>query len=631
MNRFCQGLLMLLITPFFLFAQIPTPVALTIEKAPSAVETGQIFELVISAEIEHPWHLYSVQIDGEGPIPTSFSIKSENARIAGDVIESEAIRQFDPNFEIEVGWHDESAEFTIPVVINDPSVNILEIDVRYMACNDRACLPPRTLTLSHPITVTGEVINEAGGSVLEPIDSEFLIDDGDTSGLNEGFWGFLWIAITAGFAALLTPCVFPMIPLTVSFFTKHADGSRTRALGQALFFGFSIIATFTLLGVLLSLFIGASGATQFASNPWVNLFIGLIFIVFSFSLLGLFEMQLPYQVTNFLNKKSNESQGILGILFMGLTISAVSFSCTAPFVGGILAATSTGQWFYPIFGMIGFSGAFALPFIFFAMFPKALESLPKSGQWMNTVKVLLGFIELGAAFKFISNADLVWRWGLLSRPITIAFWIVLAGMAGFYLLGKIAMPHEQKSESVGFFRIMLSIPFLAFSLYLIPGLLGASLGIWDAWLPPRQATDVSVVSLIANQSGGEGVEGEWSQSYDEVLAEAKNNGNPIFIDFTGYTCTNCRAMESNVFPNKEVKSLFSKYEKVQIYTDDGEKGPENQLFQFNLTGTVALPTYAIVDPKSGKLLGKISGYTSQEDFVKFLDAGIKKYSQIKSI
>lgn len=631
MKRFYMGLLMLSITPFLLLSQIPSPVSLSVENAPSSVETGQVFELTVGAEIEDPWHLYSIYIDGEGPIPTSFSIKNENARLAGKVTESEPIRQFDPNFEIEVGWHDESATFTIPVVINDPTIKVLEVDVRYMACDDRSCLPPRTITLSHPIAVTGAEIREGSPFDSDPADSEILVGDGDTSGLNEGFWGFLWIAITAGFAALLTPCVFPMIPLTVSFFTKHSDGSRARAFGQALFFGFSIIATFTLLGVILSLFIGASGATQFASNPWVNLFIGLIFVVFSFSLLGLFELQLPYQVTNFLNKKSNESQGILGILFMGLTISAVSFSCTAPFVGGILAATSTGKWFYPIFGMIAFSGAFALPFIFFAMFPKALNSLPRSGQWMNTVKVMLGFIELGAAFKFISNADLVWQWGLLSRPITIAFWIVLAGMAGFYLLGKITMPHEQKSESVGFFRIMSSIPFLAFSLYLIPGLLGASLGIWDAWLPPRQATDVSIVSLIAGQGSGQDVEGEWSQSYDEVLDEAKNNSKPVFIDFTGYTCTNCRAMESNVFPNGQVKALFSKFEKAKIYTDDGEKGPENQLFQFNLTGTVALPTYAIVDPKSGKLLGKISGYTSKEDFIKFLNAGINRYNQIKSI
>ncbi len=370
---------------------------------------------------------------------------------------------------------------------------------------------------------------------------------------------------------------------------------------------------------------------QFASNPWVNLFIGITLIVFALSLLGAFDLRLPHQFTNWLNKKSNESSGILGIIFMALTISAVSFSCTAPFVGGVLAATVDGQWFYPIIGMIGFSAAFASPFVIFALFPGWLESLPKSGSWMNMVKVLLGFIELAAAFKFLSNADLVWGLNLISRPFVIAAWIAIFLLAGLYVLGVFTMKDEKKPEKIGTGRLILSIPLLLFSFYLIPGLLGASLGIWDAWLPPKQITDVSVVSSIAFRGGVE--EGEWdnwSSNYEMSVAHAVEAGEPVFIDFTGYTCTNCRAMETNVFPLAPVQKRFEEMELVRLYTDGGKDGPENQRFQFELTGTVALPTYVILNPVTEKVILQQMGYTEKEEFLKFLDLGLNKFSRLNS-
>ncbi|MDZ7681716.1 MAG: cytochrome c biogenesis protein CcdA [Fodinibius sp.] len=378
---------------------------------------------------------------------------------------------------------------------------------------------------------------------------------------SNGIFSFLWIALTAGFAALLTPCVFPMIPLTVSFFSKQKEGEGYRAIGQALGFGAAIVLTFTILGALLALFIGASGANQFAANPWVNLFIALVLVVFAVSLLGAFELRLPHQLTNWLNQKSNESSGFVGVLFMALTISAVSFSCTAPFVGGVLAATTGGQWFYPILGMAGFSTAFASPFVVFALFPRWLESLPKSGSWMNIVKVLLGFIELAAAVKFLSNADLVWQWGLVSRPFAIAAWIAIFLLAGFYVLGIYSINNDSRSKQIGTGRLMLALPFILFSFYLIPGLMGASLGIWDAWLPPKQATDVSVVQSLAQQ-GGTGMAAttakSWSSNYEEAKETAQKENKPLFIDFTGYTCTNCRAMETNVFPLKRYPKTICK-------------------------------------------------------------------------
>ena len=623
MLRKLIGIGFFLACPFFIAAQIPSPVSFTIESHPKEIVTGQEIIVTVNAEIDEPWHLYSIRIDGEGPIPTTFSSKSASIKLVSkDVSESEAKRLMDPNFGIEVGWHSSFATFTIPITVLNPDLDVITFDVRYMACDDKSCLPPRTVTLSFPANVSGENL------VVERI-SEASSTSAPLADRYDGLWSYVWIALTAGFAALLTPCVFPMIPLTVSFFTKRSDGSRRKAFIQASLFGMSIIGTFTVLGILLSIFIGASGANQFAANPWVNLFIGVIFVVFSFSLLGMFELQLPYQLTNFLNKKSNESQGLLGILFMGLTISAVSFSCTAPFVGGILAATSTGEWFYPVIGMIAFSSSFALPFIFFSMFPTALDNLPKSGQWMNTVKVMLGFIELAAAFKFISNADLVWQWQIVSRPLTLSFWIVLSFLAGIYLLGKLTMPHESKVESVGFGRFISSLPFFAFSVYLLPGIMGASLGIWDAWLPPKQATDVSVIaSLNAGMAAGDGVEG-WSQDYEATTKLAQQSGKPVLIDFTGYTCTNCRAMESTIFPLKNISERFQNYEKVQLYTDDGTVGPQHQMFQFKLTGTVALPTYAVVDSKTGKLVDMLSGYANEKDFQRFLDNALNKFERQK--
>jgi thiol:disulfide interchange protein DsbD len=561
-------------------------------------------------------------------------VESDSLFIVGDITEQVPEISYDPNFKMDIGWHSDQAWFEIPLAFATgiSGTTAIRIDVRFMVCDDKICLPPKTISLVKTVTVAGISDNP----ITRPIESTTSASEARQGGagtvsnesvyatLDQGMSAFVWLAITAGFAALLTPCVFPLIPLTVSFFSKEAT-TRSKAVGSASLFGVSIIGTFTILGVLLSLVLGASGANQFAANPWVNLFIGLIFILFAISLLGLFELQLPYQVTNWLNRKSNESSGILGILFMGLTVSAVSFSCTAPFVGAILAATTQGQWFYPIVGMIAFSAAFASPFIFFAIFPNWLQSLPRSGSWMNSVKVILGFIELGAAFKFISNADLVWQWGLISRPLTISVWIILSALAGLYLIGKLRLAHDGEPKPTGTVSLLFSIPFLAFAIYLIPGLFGSNLGIWDAWLPPKSARDIGIV--MASNMPASADEG-WSKDYEASKLKAIEEGLPVFIDFTGYTCTNCRAMESNIFPLTSVKDRFDRFELVKLYTDDGIDGPANQIFQFQLTGTVALPTYAIVDPVSGVLLEIISGYVSEAEFNSFMDRGLARFNSI---
>lgn len=627
LSKIFKGISLWCLFPFFLSAQIPSPVSFYIVDQPKQVVTNELFNVTIEAIIDGDWHLYGLTIPKGGPVATKFTAKSSNVVIPESVTESNPELVFDPNFKMQVSWHKSGARFVIPLkfVGSETGNQVMDLSVQYMVCNDEVCLPPTKKTISISVIIeesTSETSTSHSIESFEPNNkkSELLETENDyDSLLSGGLASFIWIALTAGFAALLTPCVFPMIPLTVSFFSKQSEGKSGKAIANALLFGTAIVGMFTLLGALLSLVLGASGANQFAANPWVNLFIGIIFVVFAISLLGLFELQLPYQVTNFLNKKSNESSGIAGILFMGLTISAVSFSCTAPFVGGVLAATTRGEWFYPILGMLIFSTAFASPFVLFAMFPKWLMTLPKSGSWMNQVKVMLGFLELGAALKFLSNADLVWSWGILSRPFAIAVWISISFLAAFYILGKIHFEYERNSDSITAPKLLVAIPVLTFAFYLMPGLFGASLGFWDAWLPPKQATDVSIVSGLSAKNSNSSDEG-WISTMNEATEIAKTSGKLIFIDFTGYTCTNCRAMEANVFPDNDVKQRFNQFELVKLYTDDGADGPENQLFQFNLTGSVALPTYAIVDAKTGRLVAKKSGYIEKSDFISFLDA-----------
>ena len=381
-------------------AQIPDPVKFSILSVPDTVMAGEPFEIELNANIEGDWHLYSVLNDPEaGPFPTDFSANSPNFFFTEEVRESKADIEFDPNFGTDLGWHSTFAQFTLPVSIfvTKLGTQILDIEAFYQVCDDRVCLPPTSKSIIAAIYVSGVVDNPLLEATLAKDTQPSQIISISNAASNEGIFSFIWIAILAGYAALLTPCVFPMIPLTVSYFAKQDESKR--GVGSAVVFGLAIVATFTLIGVVLATFVGVSGAQNFASNPFVNFFIAVVLIVFALSLLGMYELQLPYQLTNFLNKKSNENSGIVGILFMAITISAVSFSCTAPFVGAVFAATTGGEWFFPIIGMIGFSAAFASPFVLFALFPNLLNTLPKSGSWMNMVKVLLGFIELAAAVK----------------------------------------------------------------------------------------------------------------------------------------------------------------------------------------------------------------------------------------
>jgi len=649
---------------------------------PTSAAVGETVSVVLQATIGPGWKMYAI----DSPPPSrGVKVVFEDSLVGlipkGEIQQIDPKRGYDPNFKKDVSYFENRAEVWGDFTVAEeaaPGSHAVGGTIHFMICNDRLCLPPTRVSFTTSVEVEGaaEVVDEATVVPPQPEPSEPAhLEGADTSRVaplfstNEllspsdsaaatapdatgaeaeeaaaasalstasddfgtarsgGLWAFLLLAMGAGLAALLTPCVFPMIPLTVSYFTKHSE-DRSEAMRMALVYGLAIIVTFTGLGVLMAVLVGAAGAQSFAANPWVNLFIGVVFVIFALSLLGLFELRLPSGLLNYFNRQSNERSGYLGVLFMGLTLTLVSFSCTAPFVGGLLAATTAGSWSYPILGMVVFSATFSLPFIFFALFPRALSSLPKSGSWMNVVKVVLGFIELAAAIKFLSNADLVWGWGLISRTLAIAVTVVIFFLAGLYLLGKLPLKHEPVAAHIGVGRLLFAIAFFGMALYMLPGLLGAPLNKLDAYLPPRQARDVSLLSLMGNASNAVENEEAWVvDDIDAAFAQARVEGKPVMIDFTGYTCTNCREMEANVFTRPEIAERFQRhFVLLRLYTDGLEKGEDFQRYQLKLTGTVALPTYAIVHPEAqDKPLLKISGTVPTEQFAAFLDQGASSF------
>ena len=527
----------------------------------------------------------------------------------------------DPNFDMDVEYYHTSVRFGLRAEVGEsaPGKKILSGDITYMLCNATQCLPPETHVFEVPVTVEAgparaSYVFSAVAASEVPLDGTGSVADVGRA-ITQGLGAFLYLSLSMGFLALLTPCVFPMIPITVSFFTKQETQSRGESIAKSLAYCGGIIFTFTGLGMVLAATLGASGAAQFAANPWINLSITAIFVAFALALFGLFEIRLPYGLLNKLNSVQGGSYG--AILIMGFTFSLTSFTCTAPFVGTLLVLTSQGTWAWPILGMLAFSTAFAAPFFFLSLFPQTLSSLPQSGGWLNSVKVVMGFLELAAALKFLSNVDLVWQWGILSREVFIAGWIAIFLLCGLYLLGKIRLSHDSPLDAIGPLRLLASSGCLAFGLYLMTGLFGAPLGEWDAFFPPYGS-----YGEIAKIRSGE-PELTWRDDYEAALTEAQAAGKPVFIDFTGYACTNCRWMEANIFPEKEVHALLKQFVRVQLYTDGlGEKYKRNRDLQEARFGTVALPLYAILSP-DGKEIAHFPGMTRDVDmFVRFLKQGI---------
>jgi len=427
---------------------------------------------------------------------------------------------------------------------------------------------------------------------------------------------FLGFAATAGALSLLTPCVFPMVPITVSYFTQHGDRDRQTTLRNALVFAAGIIATFTALGFAVALLVGATGVSQFAANPWVNLLIATLFVVFALDLLGYYEIAVPFGVVNRLDAftRGHASSGAVGAFLLGLTFTLTSFTCTAPFIGTLLVSASQGQWQQPLVGMLAYSTVFALPFVLLAVIPRAVRHLPRSGNWLNSVKVVMGLVEMAATFKFLSNADLVWGWHIFTHTTVLTAWVIISGIIVAYLLGAVRFPHDIKPDrandrgsrrvQIGPGRAMAVAAFTILTLWLGSGIRGHSLGEVESFLPPKPDQALSWIR----------------DDYARSLALAKENHRRVFINFTGVTCINCRLMEATIFTRPEVKRALAQFELAELYTDlDGQKYEAQQAFQQRQFGTVALPLYAVVDA-NGKTVATFAGLTRDPRvFVRFLE------------
>jgi thiol:disulfide interchange protein len=605
-----------------LSGQFQSPVSLS-AKIDSNARSGEVVKVVITAEMNSEWKIYALRDQGEGPIATRVTILGDIIKDSGLVEEAEPIEKYDDGFLTVTKTHQGGAVFTAPILLNEdisPGDYNLEVVVLFQVCNESLCYPPKEEFLTVPITI------ESGNPREDRLDIVLLSNVFDKSGnlnleaaIDQGFFSFVLLAISMGFLALLTPCVFPMIPITVSFFTQQGESAQGKPLKNAIIYTLGIIATFSILGFILALTLGASGANQLASNPWVNLFIAGLFIYFALSLFGMYEIEVPAKLRQFSLKQEGRG-GVIGTLFMAFTFTLTSFTCTVQFVGLLLVAASQGQWFWPMIGMIVFSAAFAFPFFFLALFPQYLAKMPKSGGWLNAVKVVMGFLELAAAFKFLSNTDLVWGWGFFSHNAVLAVWAVLMLLVGFYLLGKIQLPHDSPLVSVSVPRLMFSAAFLTFGLYLTSGLFGQRIhGIIYAYLPPVVQGDTGAVSTNGNSMVEEF---KWYRDLDEGLMVAKETGKPVFIDFTGYTCTNCRWMEANIFTKREVKDRFNEMILVQLYTDGGPNHRENQEYEIERFGTAALPFYVIITPYD-EIISTFPGMTRDlNNFLDFLDEGL---------
>lgn len=594
----------------------------------TAVRSDEVFSVVLRGNLSEGWHLYSMDIPAGGPIPTQIWVQESEAFLpAGDPEQPVPIPWFDKNFNMETSYFEGTVDFKVPVKVraNAPhGSQTLTLKIRFMACNDSSCLPPQTKEFTTTLLVNDEVRSEVSGDEIQSGPDDEIPGDltgTESSGIPAGTWAYIWFAMTMGALALLTPCVFPMIPITVSYFTKRNAQVRSRAIFEATVYSLGIVTTFTLIGFALTFVFGAGGINRLAASPLINALIALIFIVFALSLFGAIELRLPSSWLSAIDRKASKSSGIVGILLMSLTFSLTSFTCTVPFVGTVMVAALRGDILWSLIGVTSFAAVFSLPFFLLALFPSWLQSLPSSGNWMNSVKVTMGFLELAAAMKFISNVDLVYQWEWITRPVFISVWLAIGLIVTGYLLNWVHFGHESPGQAVGAGRLAFATFFLAVSLYLMRGLFGLPLGELDAFLPPRDYGAVGSVSEFFDSTPEEGE--FWHSDYTTALTEAGNEGRPIFVDFTGYTCTNCRWMEANIFPLPEIQALLDEFVLVRLYTDGGEPEHErNQAFERERFGTIALPYYAVISPE-GKTLATFPGLTrDDEEFAGFLRKGL---------
>ena len=661
MNKRYLLLIAFLLGPCILtFAQILKPVNWTIQSRTAG--QGEV-EIVLKAVINPGWHIYSTKLPEGGPVETSFKFVTDSLRFnaIGQISSTPSpLKEHDQIFNMDLEFFSKEVIFIQKIKVLTSEAFDLKGTIEYQSCNDQTC----TLD-EHDFSVR---IEGPGGS---PTTTRKIGIQTDTAAQQHGLLWFLVFSFIAGLAAILTPCVFPMIPMTVSFF-MNSNKSKLQARIQAIAYGSSIILIYTVIGTLVALTLGADFA-NWISTHWIpNVLFFIVFVVFAFSFFGAFEIVLPGSWGNRTDRFVDKG-GISGAFFMALTLVLVSFSCTGPIVGAILVESAGGMVIKPIVGMLGFSLAFALPFTLFALFPQWLSNLPKSGGWLNSVKVVLGFLELALGLKFLSIADQTYHWRILDREVYIAFWLVIFTMMGFYLLGKLKFAHDSDTKHITVPRLMMALLTFTFVVYLIPGMFGAPLKAISGYLPPMTSHDFDLhkiirdeVKLVDHSKNAafnfnsssvtcekpkfsdflelpHGLEGFFD--FEQGLACAKAQNKPVFIDFTGHGCVNCREMEANVWSDPRVlEKLKNDFVIIALYVDDKTTLPESEWitstydqkikktigkkfadFQISRFGVNAQPYYVLLDLDQQILTKPSARDLNPDHFIDFLDKGLSEF------
>ena len=586
MIRFFAFLFFLTVMPLQVIAQTEDEPVVWEQQINKISDTE--YELVMQAKILDGWHMYSQFTSEFGSLPSEFTYNGNGTiyELIDGTIESETIKEYSEIFEVEETYFKDEATFTQRIKILDPEINQIDVDLFFQVCKE-VCIP---MDKKFMFTLDGseaEIINTVDDRSLalgqklrlDLKNRELLTQGQDTIATGTNIWVIFGLGFLGGLIALLTPCVFPMIPLTVSFFTKHSQ-KKSKGIINALLYGFFIVLIYFLLSLPFHLFdsVDSQILNSIATNVWLNLLFFLIFIFFAFSFFGYYELTLPSSWANKMDAASSKVGGVLGIFFMAVTLAIVSFSCTGPILGGLLGGTTLAEGEVAsnlTAGMTGFGAALALPFALFALFPAWLNSLPKSGGWMTTVKVVLGFLEIGLALKFLSNADLVGHWGILKREIFLGIWIILGIAMTLYLFGMYKFPHDSPVKKLSLGRKVTAFVSAAFTLYMILGVTKVTnLKLLSGFPPPE------FYSIFKQESDCPlGI--DCFKDFDEGLAYAKKVDKPILLDFTGWACVNCRKMEENVWSDSEVFPIIKdNYILISLYTDDREELPENEQFNF---------------------------------------------------
>lgn len=660
-------------------AQMANPVKVQSQlKEVSATEA----ELVFNASIESGWHMYSTEVVEFGPTPTSLNVESiSGATLKGTLKpKNTPVKKYEEMFGSDVYYFEHTATFVQKLTLEGGKYHV-EGYLEYGACNDQSCTPPTKVDFSYdgeakkveaevkeektesvkgiveeviPETPTEEqksassdtlnaaIINTSSASELwaPVIDQLKAFEESTTT--NNSLWQIFLLGLLGGLVALVTPCVWPIIPMTVSFFLKRS-GDKKKGIRDAIIYGISIVVIYLALGLIVTAIFGASALNALSTNAIFNIFFFLMLVVFAASFFGAFELQLPSSWSNAVDSKAEKTGGLLGIFLMAFTLTLVSFSCTGPIIGFLLVEVSTsGDLLAPAIGMLGFAIALALPFTIFAIFPSWLKSMPKSGGWMNTVKVVLGFIELAFALKFLSVADLAYGWHILDRETFLALWIGLSLTLSFYLLGWIKFPHDDPDEkNIGVTRFFLSLISLAFAIYMIPGLWGAPLKAVSAFAPPMSTQDFNLQSTEVKAK---------TNDYDLGMEIARAANKPVLIDFTGYGCVNCRKMEAAVWTDPQVASIMTNdYVLIQLFVDDKTplpapivvkiNGQERKLrtvgdkwsyLQSSKFGANAQPFYVLLDHQGNPLSQSYAFDDDVDHYLHFLKHGLEQYRKATS-